>query len=377
MLRRKRGDRCCVAPIILTACIVCAGFLLSGCGTPAAPQPPSLKLPEPVSNLTAVRAGNDVTLHWTMPRKTTDHLLIQGPVTASICRRESAAQACTPVGHASDSPRAETEFHDPLPAALSQGSPRELVYFVELLSPKGKSAGPSNAAIVLAGQAPGPISGLSAQVRANGVAFHWENGDEADHLTDVRLHRKLLTVSKVKERPQSGITQTEQEPVLRDLLSPPPDPGQQTGALDTSAHFGESYEYTAQRVVQVTLDAQNGKQTFELDGPVSVPIKVDVIDTFPPAIPQELVAVYVPEQHAIDLSWQPDTEPDLAGYIVYRSTGDSDWVRISGSAPVIGPAYRDLTAEKGHIYSYAVSAIDLIGHESKRSAEAKESTPAE
>jgi fibronectin type 3 domain-containing protein len=162
--------------------------------------------------------------------------------------------------------------------------------------------------------------------------------------------------------------------VLRDLLAPSPGPGQQSGALDTSARFGQSYEYTAQRIIQVTLDRPDGHQKFELAGPVSPPIRVDVIDNFPPAVPQELAAVFVPEQHSIDLSWQPDTESDLAGYIVYRSVDNGEWTRISGPAPVNGPAYRDPTVEKGHHYRYAVSAIDQTGHESKRSTDIGEST---
>lgn len=357
---------------------ICAGYagsLLCGCGTPGAPQPPSLKLPEPVTDLSAARAGNTVTLHWTTPRKTTDHLLIKGAIPISICRRESTAQACTVVGHTSSSPRSDGEFHDILPAFLSQRAAREVIYTIELSGPKGRSAGPSNAAIVLAGQAPGPVSGLSAEVRADGVAFRWDSATLVDQSTSVRLHRKLLTVSK--EKPKSGPVAPGPEPILRDLLAPPPGPGQQTGALDTSARFGQSYQYTAQRVLQLVLDGAGGKQAFELDGPVSQPLTVNVVDIFPPAIPQELAAVYVPEQHSIDLSWQPDTEPDLAGYIVYQSMDGGDWMRISGPAPVNGPAYRDATVNRGHSYRYAVSAVDQTGHESKRSSEASESTPAE
>lgn len=371
---RRKGDADGHAAALALVCVVFAGTILCGCGTPGAPQPPSLKLPEQVTDLTAARAGNEVTLHWTMPRKTTDHLLIRGPVPVSICRRESIAQICANVGRVLSSPRAEGEFRDSLPDSLSQGSARELIYTVELLGPKGHSAGPSNAAIVLAGRAPGAVAGFSAEVRADGVAFRWNPSSETDPPTSVRLHRRLLTAPK--EKSKGGPTEPGPEPVLRDLLAPPPGAGQQTGALDASARFGESYEYTAQRVLQVTLDAGIGKQTFELDGPASQPLKVNVVDIFPPAVPQELAVVFVSEQHSIDLSWQPNTEPDLAGYIVYRSVDGGELVRISGPNPVNGPAYRDTAVERGHTYHYAVSAIDHTGHESKRSLEASESTPA-
>ena len=65
-------------------------FLLAssiiGCGTPAAPEPPSLNLPIPVLNLSAVRIGDSVHLAWTMPTRTTDHLTLKHPVTVQVCR---------------------------------------------------------------------------------------------------------------------------------------------------------------------------------------------------------------------------------------------------------------------------------------------------
>jgi fibronectin type 3 domain-containing protein len=78
---------------------------------------------------------------------------------------------------------------------------------------------------------------------------------------------------------------------------------------------------------------------------------------------------------AIDLSWQPGTEADLAGYIVYRREDDGAWQRISPPQPVVGPAFRDAQVQAGHAYHYAVSAVDQGGHESARSAEAQETVP--
>jgi hypothetical protein len=352
------------------------GLLLSGCGTPGAPQPPSLKLPERVADLTAERAGDSVSLHWTMPKKTTDHLLIQGPVKVVVCRQEGAG-SCQPAGETSFAANAEGEFRDSLPAALASGKPRPLSYFVELKSPKGRSAGLSNAAEVVAGTAPGPIAGLSAEVRADGVALHWaasEAGSLTNRETLVRLHRKLLTPENAKPQAKQpgGLMKPSPEPPLRDLLVDAPSAGQQSGALDRTAHFGESYEYTAQRIVRVSL---SGGKTLELAGAITAPVRADVIDTFPPAVPQGLAAVLVPEEKTIDLSWQPDTEEDLAGYIVYRAETGEDWKRISPAQPLAGPAFRDTAIEPGHSYRYAVSAIDVSGHESKHSAEASESVP--
>jgi hypothetical protein len=351
---------------IMAAVLGFAGIALTGCGTPGAPQPPSLKLPQPVTNLTAVRAGNVVTLHWKMPRKNTDRLPIKDPINAAVCRREGAG-GCQPAGQVAFAPEVEAVFQETLPAALASGKPRQLDYFVELKSPKGRSAGPSNAAPVLAGTAPPAIAGLSGEVRADGVALHWDGGQAGA----VRLHRRLLTPPAPGKKAASGPMQPEAEPVLRDLFVEAPAAGAKAGALDHTARFGESYEYTAQRVEQITV---NGA-ALELAGEISAPIHVDVVDTFPPAMPQGLAAVLVREEKTIDLSWQPDTDEDLAGYIVYRAESDGNWKRISAAQPLAGPSYRDATIEPGHTYRYAVTAIDLSGHESKRSPEASESVP--
>lgn len=348
---------------------------LSGCGTPSAPQPPSLKLPAPVDDLTAARAGDTVTVRWTMPRRTTDRLLIKDPVRAEICRK-TVSDNCERAGEITLQAAAAGEFHDTLPAALLTGQPRVIRYFVELKSPHGRSAGLSNAAEILAGAGPEPVSGLTAEVRADGVALHWQAGDA----TPVRLHRVLLT-PPVKKPAKDSSRKTgkspmpaAQEPVERSLLAEASASGTLSGSLDASAHFGESYSYTAQRVARV----EENRRTLELGGPVSQPIRVEVIDRFPPAVPRDLAAVAAAEDKSIDLSWTPDTDADLAGYIIYRHDADKDagsWERLSGPQPVVPAAWRDTTATPGHAYRYRVTAIDQTGHESTPSDEAQETLP--
>jgi hypothetical protein len=366
------------------------GLGLSGCGTPAAPQPPSLKLPAPVADLTAARNGSSVTLHWTNPRKTTDHLLMKGPIPAQVCRRHGSGN-CEIAGQIAVAPGEEGEFHETLPASLLDGKPRRLSYFVELKNRRGKSAGLSNPAEILAGAAPPAIIDLSAEVRADGVALRWKAGST----TPVRLHRHLLEdAAKFPGKPEKQgnalkgnapkndvLTSAPREPQVRDLLVDPPAAEQRpeglSGTLDNTARFGESYEYTLQRVERLTVDGK----TLELAGELSAPLRVDVIDRFPPAVPQGLAAVAVTEEKTIDLSWQPGADADLAGYIVYRvgsgkaanGNGIADWMRISGPQPIPTSAYRDRAVEPGHTYRYRVSAIDLTGHESEPSAEAQES----
>jgi len=62
-------------------------LVMAGCGLAASPQPPSLKLPTPVRDLSGARAGDEVSLHWTMPKRDTDKVVLKGDQTVRVCRR--------------------------------------------------------------------------------------------------------------------------------------------------------------------------------------------------------------------------------------------------------------------------------------------------
>jgi len=351
-----------------------AGLAFAGCGTPGAPLPPSLKLPAPVTDLSATRTGNQVSLTWTMPKKNTDKLLLKGNVSVRVCRKEGNG-VCEAAGASPEfAPGSDAEFTETLPPSLASGEPRPLTYYVELKNRNGRSAGPSNRAVILAGQAPGPVAGLSAQARKEGVELHWTPGGAPTQPTAhiaVRLHRKLLTPPPAK--PQQGPFAPPPEPLEQRLLV---DSGAQSGwALDKDIRFGQTYEYRAQRVARVTVDGE----TLELAGELSAPVRVEALDVFPPAVPTGLAAVATANEAgaetAIDLSWQPVADPTLAGYAVYRREGDADWQRISPPQPLVPPAFHDAQVQPGHTYRYSVIAIGQNGHSSARSAETEETVP--
>jgi hypothetical protein len=349
------------------------GLAIAGCGTPGVPLPPSLNLPDQVTDLSATRTGNQVVLTWTMPKKNTDKLLLKGNIPVRVCRKEGAG-TCATAGSLQLAPRADGVFMETLPHPLAAGAPRPLTYFVELTNRNGRSAGLSNDAVVLAGEAPGPVNDLAAQVRKAGIALRWTPDQAAAHEpagTAIRIHRKLLTPPAAKSA--QGPLAPPPEKVEQSLLV---DSGAQPGrALDKNIRFGQVYEYRAQRVARITVSGQ----TLELAGELSAPVRVEALDIFPPAVPTGLAAVATAgdagTEPSIDLSWQPVTDPDLAGYAVYRSEAGGAWRRISPAQPIVPPAYHDAHVQPGHTYRYSVSAIDQLGHESARSAETEETVP--
>lgn len=351
------------------------GALLSGCGMPGTPLPPSLNLPVQVSDLAATRAGERVRLTWTMPTKNTDKLLLKDKVQVRVCRKEGTAPDCVQLGTLQFDPGAAGHASEELPEQLATGVPRSLTYFVELLNKNGRSAGLSNPAVVLAGEAPAAVLGLDAQIQKVGVVLHWRPALDGPEATAIRLQRRLIVAAaapaaKAAQNPLGPAP----EPVEQNLLVEVKDRAQ-VGAVDKDIHFGETYEYRAQRVLRVNV---NGV-AMELDGPLSDPVRVEAKDVFPPAAPKGLAAVAVGAGNGIaagvDLDWEPNTEADLVGYVVYRREGDGDWERISPTVPLVGPGYHDAHVEAGHTYEYAVTAVDQNGHESLQSAPAQEAVP--
>jgi hypothetical protein len=349
-----------------------AATVLAGCGMPGAPLPPSLNLPVPVSDLSAVRTGGQVALTWTMPKKTTDKVLLTSNIAVRVCRNEISSERCTVAATLEFAPGAAALFTDALPPALAAGPPHELTYFVELVNRESRSAGLSNNAEVLAGEAPSAIENLTAEMSKDGVLLHWAPAPAESSPVAVRLVRRLLS-APAKKSDQSPLSQPA-EPLEQTLIV---ESGPHSDrALDTSIRFGETYEYRAQRVARVSV----GGSTLELAGPFSPPLRIDAINVFPPSAPKGLEAVASAGENgsgpAIDLSWLPGTETDLAGYIVYRrESTDNTWQRISPAQPVVGPGYHDAAVQPGHTYAYAVTAIDQQGHESARSAEASDTVP--
>jgi hypothetical protein len=216
------------------------------------------------------------------------------------------------------------------------------------------------------------MTGLTAEVRKDGVLLRWAPAAaQGANPTAIRLHRKLLTPPPAK--PRHGPLAPAPEPVEQNLLVKAG--ARSDRALDSDIRFGQSYEYRAQRVARITV----GGKTLELAGTISAPVRVAALDIFPPAVPTGLAAVATVGENgaetAIDLSWQPVTDTDLAGYIVYRREGKAAWQRISPAEPLAPPAFHDTRVQPGHTYHYAVSAIDQNGHESARSAETEEFVP--
>jgi hypothetical protein len=98
---------------------------------------------------------------------------------------------------------------------------------------------------------------------------------------------------------------------------------------------------------------------------VSNVVLVDhLLDTAPPATPSGLAGGTDPG--GVRLRWNANTEPDLAGYHVYRAAASSGpFSRIDG-ATVTSADFVDASAPDSASLWYSVSAVDATGNESAR-----------
>ena len=86
------------------------------------------------------------------------------------------------------------------------------------------------------------------------------------------------------------------------------------------------------------------------------------------------VTIQAAVNHVVDLSWKASTSKDVGGYNVYRSPDGATWKRINASL-IASTLYADSSVANGSTYYYAATAVDIYGHESKKTADIKAVIP--
>ncbi len=350
--------------------------MLTSCGVPGIPKPPSLNLPQPVTDLRAARKGNKVSLAWTVPTETTDGLRIRSLGITRICRSSNAAsKGCANQAGSVAAPQPAVQAHgkkmagtkavasyvDQLPdGALSNSPAAEIFYAVSVLNENGRSAGLSNKVAVSAMVAVPPPNDFRAAVTADGIVLSWNGEAHVVETPELRhFYREYRREVGTKVDTMVGEVPFGMAPTY--------------SVVDHSFEWEKTYEYRA-TVVNV-IHAEGGSET-QFEGDDTPTVRVFAHDIFPPAEPSGLQAVFsgVGQQPFIDLSWTPDTDADLAGYNVYRREKNTAEQKINFEL-VKAPAFRDMNVVPKHTYFYSVSAVDVRGNESAHSAEASEAVP--
>jgi len=138
--------------------------------------------------------------------------------------------------------------------------------------------------------------------------------------------------------------------------------------VDRDVAFGSDYEFRVRTVVPGARPARESDP--------SPAARVARRDRFPPEMPTEVRAVAGPD--GIRLFWFPPTDPDLAGYRVYRRTDEGgEPVRLA-ELPADLPFHLDGDVTPGVRYTYTVTAVDDASppNESPHSEPAADRMPA-
>jgi hypothetical protein len=287
-----------------------------------------------------------------------------------------------------------SEAVDALPAELTSAPARILAYRVQLRNAAGRTAGPSAVVFAASGPAPHEVEGLRGRATKAGAVLEWKAViGEAE---TVELDRSIVQSPTATAAATSTATATAADLSAAhkgELPGATKEPSESRfragsgtldagGTVDRTAQIGHAYRYTAQRVRSVEL----GGQRLEVRSLPSVTVTVEMKDVFPPEAPVGLVAVPgfagatndSTQKPTIDLSWEPNMEPRVAGYRVYRhdlgGEAASAWMQLDSELVPVA-AYRDLTVVAGDMYAYRVTAVDAAGNESTRSDEVVETAP--
>lgn len=355
--------------VLLPGLILAAG--LCGCASPGVPKPPSLRLPAKAANLQAERVAGEVRLTWTTSADTTDGDAIRGGISAALCRRQGKG-ACVPVRQISVLP-GPSAITDSLPATLRVGADSVISYQVDLKNDRGHSAGASEPAFAAAGRAPETPAGVAAKSRRDGVLLTWqpEAGGAPGATVEVqRTGPDQKPAAPVKAAGRKGTFAGPQKPTDGKLTLVAEGANSASGMVDRAVKSGETYTYVAERVRHVQL----GGHALELHSAAAPALTIAYRDTFPPVAPVGLATIPgggLGGEPSIDLSWEPNSEPDLAGYRVYRAVDGGPSALLTPTL-VANAAFRDLKVARGHTYLYRVTAVDAQGNESPQSAAARE-----
>jgi hypothetical protein len=383
--------------------------LLSGCGKKGPPLPPLVKIPAPPADFTADRRGAIVDLQFTIPSSNTDNtrpaniervdvfaitapptitddqLLKRGTRVASIdvkaprdpdetVEEDEPVEDVDPavgkgldqgaVAHASEeltpqSLAAADLGKDGRAASKARGGGEPIgplvgpptavpsrIYAAVGVSTRGRKGALSKRAVAPLVPPPPPPSQPTLSYSEKDVTVMWSASETSAAATDgdalpskpigVQPPTIAYNVYDVSHDSASKITKT---------------PVADTKVSDPRIAWGERRCYTVRALETI------GGLTIESDA--SPPACKTLTDRFAPAAPKGLRSIA--GERSINLIWDPNAEPDLAGYLVFRGTGDQlDQITPN---PIADATFTD-AVEPGVRYVYAIKAVDKAGNSS-------------
>lgn len=330
----------------------------ASCGKVGPPLPPEILIPAAVNDLTGAQIGNEIKLAWTLPARNTNgskattiqRMVIYRqilPLTAPLPNTEELAVkfhgtkvlTIDTANLAAFTDRGKVIFSDKFPGLDAAALPHSrFAYAVKVLNKKRQDAGFSNIVLRQFLPVPPPVTHLNIRAEETDLILTWDAAPQAGgsgvEIAGYNIYRseqsKVYPPAPLNEAPISTLRYEDQ-----------------------SFHFGKTYYYTLRAVVRHnTLTAES------FDSPE---FAFKPIDVFPPKTPTGLTVVFAGGK--MNLSWDANLEPDLAGYHVYRSDDGVNFQKLNEEL-LKSPTFRDEKVQPGKKYFYRVTALDTSGNAS-------------
>lgn len=351
--------------------ILCVASLAPTCGKRRPPLPPVERIPQRTEELTGEQRGNLIVLSWPAPRRNAGGGSVQSIRGVDIYRvaekrdaplamtEEEFSARATLVGSVTyDEIRRAGDtltYQDSLELA---GEPARLRYAIRYVNAAGQRAAFSNFFLFEpAAKIAGPPTNVQMQASETAITITWEapktniDGSTPVNLLGYNLYRAVAS------QPQSGRVPLNREPITT------------TSYADKRFRFGEKYTYLVRAVSLGTL----ARPVESLD---SSSVTAEPKDVYPPSAPILSPPGVAPGRLA--LFWAANPEPDIAGYILYRSTDPNlpknNW-KIITPAAYTKTTFTDENVESGKTYYYYLRVIDTAGNTSPPSDVVSETAP--
>jgi hypothetical protein len=375
----------------LLACVLMAGATATACGKKGPPLAPLRIIPEAPGSIAAVRMASEVDLRFVVPSGNVAGA--PGPIT--IDRVEIYAVSLAPgaaappnrdflnpkylVGTVPIKPAPVAGAPEPPAPATPDVRPAagETARFVELLTPEKLSPAPSTtpAAPVVAftrGQIPSIPVIANALVAKHPVRIYAARGVTSRGVAGNPSARVQVPLVPAPPPPTSVTASFTATSVVLKWAPPEREPGSQVRFNVYKANAPQGPALTTDPVAESTFERPGVEFGVEecfvvrtVETVTGVPIESEASpspacttprDIFPPAAPAGLNVVA--SAGVVALIWDPNADPDLAGYLVLRAEAPGDTLRPITPAPITDAAFRDTTVTPGVRYVYAIVAVD-------------------
>jgi hypothetical protein len=312
---------------------------LSSCGYIGDPMPPSPHIPKPIADLTAVERGSKIEVHFTLPRYTTDGLLIRTfqTVEADIGPDAKPFHEGVWLGKVKALP-IDVSADDQTSFIVRQFDvgpwQGQQVAIAIRTSIRNRRLSPVSNVVHLEAVPPLERPQITVVPTAGGYVVSWPQREGLKW----KIYRRTLSFQK--------------EPVLLATVDSSP-------YLDSTSQFDTLYEYSAVAIRETSA--------LTAESEPSEAVSINRPDVYPPSVPASIAVLA--GTNSIEVTWERSPESKLKGYYLWRAVGDGPFERLPDL--LIAPAYSDRDVTPGKRYRYAVSAVDQKGNESGKSQTAE------